>query len=92
MLKSEIHIAKAHGGCVDFLSTCNPSKHAASVICMGTKAAGSRSFNLASQGSFIEAEPPNPGGVWDSLFRAETEMGTNRDTMALGITCLIFQK
>lgn len=63
MINSEIHIAKAHGGCVDFLSTCNPSKHASSVICMGMKAAGFRSLNLASWGSFIEADPPNPGAL-----------------------------
>ena len=46
---------------MDFLSTCNPLKLASSAIRTDVKPAGSRSFNLDSQGSFIEAEPPNPG-------------------------------
>lgn len=63
MLNSEIHIVKTHGGCVDFLSTCNPLKHASSAICTDMKAAGSRSFNLVSQDSFIDADPPNLGAL-----------------------------
>lgn len=78
MLKSEIHTAKAHGGSVDFLSTCNSLKPVSSAICIGWRQQVPEALILLHK-AFSQQQNWKIQGLWGSIFKGETELDVKRD-------------
>lgn len=91
MLNIEMHAAKAHGGTVDFLSTCNTLKPASFAVYIGWKQQVPEALILLYK-AFSQQQNWKIQGLWGSLFKVETEVDVNRDKIVLGTTSLTFQK